>query len=158
MDLKLLAKQKDSEAEALGQFVARPNVNIPEQRLKDLICCGIEGGIGYWAEIYDYEFGSGFSSKDFLEGGKMTDPKNYWHPSQLIPFVKGCSVVLQQTDVEAGEEADVWRLNRQALVDGLTIMMNKYPRHAANFLDENEDAETGDVFIQCCLLGEIVYG
>jgi len=37
-------------------------------------------------------------------------------------------------------------------------MAEKYPRHFANFAQEAEDAETGDVFIQCCVLGEIVYG
>jgi len=37
-------------------------------------------------------------------------------------------------------------------------MAEKYPRHFHNFLEENDDAETGDVFIQCCLFGEIVYG
>lgn len=158
MELRLIAKRKDTEAEAAGEFVARPNLNIPEHRIKDLLCCGIEGGIGYWAEIIEYDLPSNLMESDFYEGGKMTDPDNYWHPSEIIPFAKGCSVVLQQTEPDDGEEADVWRLNRSALVKGLAVMMNKYPKHAADFLAENEDANTGDVFIQCCLLGEIVYG
>jgi len=158
MDIKLVEKRLDSEAEAAAEFVVSANLNVPEQRIKELICCGMEGGISYWAEIIDYEFAGGLSMADFKQDGKMQEQgNNYFHPSEIIPFSKGCSVVLRQTELE-GEEADVWRLNRAAIVDGLRVMMNKYPKHASNFLDENEDAETGDVFIQCCLLGEVIYG
>jgi hypothetical protein len=32
------------------------------------------------------------------------------------------------------------------------------PRHFADVLNENDDAGTGDVFLQCCLFGEIIFG
>ncbi len=41
---------------------------------------------------------------------------------------------------------------------GLTIMANKYPKHFASILQDNTDADTADVLLQCALLGEIVYG
>ncbi len=41
---------------------------------------------------------------------------------------------------------------------GLTIMASKYPRHFKSILEDNTDAETADVLLQCALLGEIVYG
>jgi len=65
----------------------------------------------------------------------------------------GAAILLQEIDGE-----NVLRLDRAALEPGLQIMAEKYPRHFANFAQEAEDAETGDVFIQCCVLGEIVYG
>jgi hypothetical protein len=37
-------------------------------------------------------------------------------------------------------------------------MAREAPQHFADFLNENDDADTGDVFVQCCLLGEIRYG
>jgi hypothetical protein len=37
-------------------------------------------------------------------------------------------------------------------------MVEKYPRHYADFKDGDEDASTGDVFLQCCIFGEVVYG
>jgi pimeloyl-ACP methyl ester carboxylesterase len=40
----------------------------------------------------------------------------------------------------------------------LHLMPQVAPEHWADFLTENEDAETGDVFVQLCLLGEVVYG
>jgi hypothetical protein len=41
---------------------------------------------------------------------------------------------------------------------GLQVMANQYPRHWNNFINDNEDADTGDVFLQCCLWGEVVLG
>jgi hypothetical protein len=37
-------------------------------------------------------------------------------------------------------------------------MADKYPRHIADILSENDDATTGDVFLQLCLFGDVVYG
>lgn len=41
---------------------------------------------------------------------------------------------------------------------GLSLMSRDYPNHFADFMAENEDAETADVFVQCCIFGNIVYG
>lgn len=41
---------------------------------------------------------------------------------------------------------------------GLQVMAEKYPRHFGNLISDNDDAETGDVLLQCSVLGEIVYG
>jgi hypothetical protein len=44
------------------------------------------------------------------------------------------------------------------MAKGLQVMAEKYPVHFNNFDSDNFDAETGDVFLQCSLFGEIVYG
>jgi hypothetical protein len=44
-----------------------------------------------------------------------------------------------------------------AIKSGLKVMAEKYPHHWQDFVSENDDAITGDVFLQCCLFGEIVY-
>lgn len=50
-------------------------------------------------------------------------------------------------------------LDRDALLTGLKLMTSACPtRHFQNFVDDNADAETGDVFLQLAALGEIVYG
>jgi len=38
------------------------------------------------------------------------------------------------------------------------VMAKKEPRHFADFLKEDYDETTGDVFLQCCLFGEVIYG
>lgn len=41
---------------------------------------------------------------------------------------------------------------------GLETMRDKYPRHWADLVEENDDLITGDVFLQCAVFGELVYG
>ena len=49
-------------------------------------------------------------------------------------------------------------LNMKKIKRGLTAMAKKEPSHFADFLKENYDETTGDVFLQCCLFGEVIYG
>jgi hypothetical protein len=37
-------------------------------------------------------------------------------------------------------------------------MAREYGRHFSDMIAENDDATTADVFLQCCLFGELVYG
>jgi hypothetical protein len=133
-------------------------VSIPEDRVKSLLCTGFEGGVDYWCQIDKYQFAPGLSIEDFREGGEYQQPNNYYHPSEIIPLVPGCAVICSITEPESDEENKPLILDRNALKRGLQIMQEKYQRHWNDFIDHNQDAITGDVFIQCCLLGEIVFG
>ena len=37
-------------------------------------------------------------------------------------------------------------------------MGEHYPWQMENLLQENDDAETSDVFLQCCLFGKVIFG
>jgi hypothetical protein len=140
-----------------AEIVAK--VPITEEQIKNLICEAFEGGSNYWCHIVGYKFPDGIVFEDFREGGRFGPPEasigslDYWHPSQLIPLHEGCAIVIQ-----ADDDKHRHRLDRIALFCGLQVMADKYPHHWANVVDENDDAETGDVFLQCCLFGELVYG
>jgi len=41
---------------------------------------------------------------------------------------------------------------------GLETLRDKYPRHWADLVEENDDLYTGDAFLQCAVFGELVYG
>ena len=51
-----------------------------------------------------------------------------------------------------------YKLSKSKILEGLTIIREKYPRHFADILNENSDSITGDVLIQCSVLGDVVYG
>jgi hypothetical protein len=129
-------------------FTVTVTTTITAQRISDLLCSAFEGGSNYWYTIKEYhapaklEFRSSpdviFRHLDYPlnEGGGLTigdieDPENV--------FIRPV-------------------LNRESIALGLQIMADKYPKHFGDFTAENDDAETGDVFLQCCLMGEIVYG
>lgn len=127
---------------------------ITDDKIKGLLCAAFEGGSNYWYEIEKYSFGdSGLTYSDFRKGGIMQCPDNYWHPCQLVPLTDKCAVLIN--DLEGGKQH---RLDRRAIERGLEVMAEKYLRHWGDFVSDNDDADTGDVFLQCCLFGEVIYG
>lgn len=120
--------------------------SVPLTRVADLLCSGFEGGVGYWCRIVDYR--------------EPPEKRSVWGESHVYPHVDypltGGAVVCEVTEED---DPKPLVLDRAAIERGLKLMSTLTPRrHWTAFLHEDEDAETGDVFIQLCLLGEIVYG
>lgn len=110
-----------------------------------LLACAFEGGSNYWARVkvaYDpseEELNSpAFDGWEGFRAYTITHP--YWE------IVVRC---------DHRPRAD---LKLPDLLKGLRIMRRDYPRHWADFMAGNQDATTGDVFLQCAALGELVYG
>jgi hypothetical protein len=59
--------------------------------------------------------------------------------------------------VSSEPASDVFRLDRKSIVRGLDDLATKYPRHFADLVNENTDAITANVLLQCCLFGELIY-
>lgn len=110
------------------------------ERIKDLLCAAFEGGTGYWCSIRGYKY----------PNGKTKDDYEFRH-CEVVP--DGGTMILVET-----EENREWELTQERLMFGLKVMSTQYPEHFNDFLRENEDATTGDVFVQCCLFGTIIYG
>jgi hypothetical protein len=60
--------------------------------------------------------------------------------------------------VDHEEDDKEYILDRAALHRGVKAMSEKFPEHWADFINENDDAITGDIFVQCCVFGDTVYG
>jgi hypothetical protein len=121
---------------------------ITNEQAADLLCNAFEGGSGYWAAI-----------ENFVEPETVAMPwgEDEYHPRYIsYPFSKGGAVVL--TDIEDDDEPK-FVLDHKAVIQGKKLMENsKYSHHLADVLSDNADATTGDVFLQLCLFGEVVYG
>jgi len=111
-------------------MIAEVLLKIPEKRIVDLLCCAYEGGSHYWS--------SGDRRPYTIDGDTLRLPVT----------------VFEEDDFQKTPHT----LDFAAIQRGFQVMAEKYPWHLAHFLEENEDAETGDVFLQCAVLGEIVYG
>mgnify|MGYP001581140220 CR=1 FL=1 len=63
-------------------------------------------------------------------------------------------------DFEGGDDLNpkIYNLNIRKIKRGLTAMAKKEPKHFADFIKEDDDQITADVFLQCCLFGEVIYG
>lgn len=112
-----------------------------DQKLQDLLTSAFEGGVSYWCEIIRYE-----GPKDIKKA------LTYKHIE--LPFIEGCAVI-----IKADDEEQEYKVTRETLVRGLEVLKNSdYKWHYHNYVEENWDAETADVVLQCGLFGEIVYG
>ncbi len=121
-------------------FTITHTIEISDQRVGDLICSGVEGGIGYWCGEIKY----------------VTTLSHEPKPSEYTweYVLRGGEAKFYVPDYE-----DEWfSLTREKCEHGLALLRDKYPQHFLNFVDETDDADTGDVFIQCCLFGELVFG
>ena len=126
-----------------------------DETRRGLLVSAFEGGSNYWYTIVDHEFPQGVTYDDFREGGRFANPDDYWHPETLIPFHPGCATLIAADGLDEGKQ---FRLDHERLVRGWDLMKEKYPRHFADVIAENDDAITADVYLQCCLFGELIFG
>ena len=112
-------------------------IEIPEDRIRNLLGCAIEGGSAYWCESCD----------------RRNATRKQAEYRQDVPFVKGAWL-----EITAAEINKIFKVDREAIENGMAAFAVKCPRQFAEFMNENEDAGDGDAFLQCCVFGEVVYG
>lgn len=119
-------------------------VNIEDKRISDLLCNAFEGGSNYWYWIESYNYPEGQTGEGL----------NLKYPHLDLPLVEGGSLTISDQEGVMPDKI----LDKAAILRGLTIMAEKWPKPFADFMTENDDAETGDVFLQCALYGEVIFG
>ena len=130
---------------APDEWLVPATTKISKQQVADLLSTASEGGINYWAEVLDYSVPPELPFRF---------DKSYVYKFVDYPL-NGGAVTIGPLE----EDGDgPWTLDGAAIERGLGVMANKYPRHWKSLIEDNADAETADVFVQCCLFGEIVYG
>lgn len=120
-------------------------------KIANLICSAFEGGSNYWYEIT--EFVKPTAITFMVDQDIDPEAKPYAHID--YPLNEGGAVMVRDTE---DEDSEPKRLDLDSIQKGLKIMAKKYPRHMNDLLNDNDDAETGDVFLQCCLFGEVIFG
>jgi hypothetical protein len=112
------------------------SLQVSHDEIESLLISAVEGGSNYWYRELDYDRSKHdcYWKAAFGDGVYMHHSDDYeTHP---CPF----AVTLPRMR---------WALEEMSRV---------YPWHFADFVRHNADATTGDVFLQLCVLGELVYG
>lgn len=123
-------------------------ITITRDRLSDVLCSALEGGSNYWywlegkVEPTVWEFES-------------DPPRERSHYLNDYPLNPGGALLIR--DVEDEESHGTMCLDAQTIQWGLTILSQKYPQQIADILSEQDDANTGDILLQCALFGDIIY-
>ena len=127
--------------------INRP-LHITHNQIAGLLCTAFEGGSGYWARAEVAYTPTDADLKDEATYGDWAGYEFYMvnHPEFKFTL----------TDLHHPDETHT--VNLETLNKGLKVMAKKYSRHFEDFINENEDAITGDVFLQCAVFGEVIYG
>lgn len=117
---------------------------IQAKRVGDLLCSAFEGGSNYWYTILEHYQAPHVGKKELCYAHMVLAPTGLGH------------TVITTNECDARDELHV--LNRAACLQGLVLMQKEYPKAWLDFLNEDDDADTADVFLQLCLFGEVIYG
>lgn len=105
-------------------------IEVSNKRIVDLFISACEGGSNYWCQ----ELTPTSKRKDAYE-------------AMLDGFIL--------TDGESGKKHTV---TPKMIDKAVQLFPTKEPRHFGDFMSENDDATTADVFLQLCVFGETIYG
>ena len=128
------------------EFKINVEVTITAEMIEEIIVGALEGGSNYW-----YLLGDEIPPKD----GKGT-PLSERICNEVLnsPEYK---LPIYDFDEPLAEEV-IGYLTQEGMLNAFRIVSEKYPWHYTNMVSECADAETYDVFFQCAVLGDIVYG
>jgi hypothetical protein len=140
-------------------FVVKNFATFDDERVRDLLVGAFEGGSNYWYMIESYDYGGGYGPADFVPGGRAFIEGWAGLLAYMLPFVEGCSLLISSPATDDDSERKMDKLDRAALQKGLALMAKNYGfTHYADFVNENDDANTADVFLQLSLFGEVIFG
>lgn len=152
--------------DALKRDAVFTTISVPREvkteRVMGLLCGLIENGYSSWSHrIKSYDYATGLSEDDFKEGGRLAPKEDYWPRYCRVPLHDNCSMILLVDDEKEGEDSGKTReaiFNPENIKKGLELMAKNSPKHFNDLLDENDDANTADIFGQYVVYGEVVYG
>lgn len=148
MDKQFRIKQEEETIATVGRLKGLKILSVYD--VQNMMVGALEGGSNYWYEIAEE---TDYAIEAHIE--KHPEIRDYVYVDQLLHFiVKGGKVQFldRETKDRVGELAK-WSIRR-----GEQVMLQDYRRHFGDLLAENDDAITADVFLQCAVMGEVVYG
>lgn len=124
-------------------------VEITDAQIENLIISALEGGAHYWYEI-----------QSMCRPPKLvyrTDPNKVFAHVDYPMNAGGHLMIKQYVDPDG---PGVRKFNRAAIDRGLQVLADsaEYKHHFTDILNDDTDATTGDIFLQFCLYGEVLYG
>jgi hypothetical protein len=132
-------------------------VQVSSESVHALITGAIEYGSGYWVRFI-HEIAPSPEHVHRCEDGLRL-------PS---PMCEGGAYIFRDREAsyaiggdqfgDTDENHTPLRLDLESIRRGLKAMADKHPRHFGDVVSGRDDSITADVFLQCCLLGDIFYG
>ena len=147
-------KTKDT---TMKDFEIQTKVTIPVGRVADLIASALEGGSNFWiSHVVILDEGGDELNADQIQSRLPIGPPDgpNYNRTIMAPICDGSQLAV------VDNEGDKHILNRFKIALGLEGLAQKPELnwHWNDILNEDDDCDTADVFLQECLFGEIIYG
>ena len=121
----------------MSDFEVSTKTKISRETISDLLCTAFEGGSNYWV---------GAISMVHMAVGCDS------------PYVSDHGAQGGILKIHDDEAETTYLLSDVEIQRGLDRMAEDYLPHWLDLINDNMDADTADVFLQCCVFGEVVYG
>ncbi len=141
----------------MNGFEIKITRTVTREQVANLLCSAFEGGSNYWYRIEEFHAPSKF---EFNAGKDLGEPAGYFKQIDYPLNPGGYLVVSDYHGVTGRDVPTKRRLNLRSIQRGLELMAasKEYAHHWRDFIAEDDDQTTADVFLQFCLFGEVVYG
>ena len=146
------------------------NRKLTKEDIIDLFVTALEGGSNYWYymdlpdNIKSYgQFISEAVGEYILQGNKVYFYDDELRSEVIRNFNKGeytiqGDVIDQKRFDEDIDETFLGYVDMDKILDSISVIKTEYPEIWENILLEQADAGDADVFLQLCVMGEIVFG
>lgn len=130
-------------------------MQVDYEKVANAFIGAIEGGYSPW--MHSFHVGRDDLSATLRRAIQLAD--GVWYAEASYWRDGGAAVVkFDKPDEEEGAGNGEITLSQAEIKLGLGIMATKFPAHFADMVNENDDAITHDVFAQCVILGDVIYG
>lgn len=126
------------------------SIKVSPRRICDLLIGAFEGGSTYWAQQAHY-----------VEPKRVANNQHWYDMPELFtayPAEEIFKIKYDDPEKPEGNGKGVKVVTMNDIQKGLNVMANKYASHFGDFVSENDDSITADVFLQCVVLGDVIYG
>jgi hypothetical protein len=124
------------------------DIEVTEENLKSILCCALEGGSNYWYFIGDMDESLLDRSVPLVDNivKSLFEIEGY-----KVPFYDGADAYEFEDMEYLGD------LTLESIKEGIQLMAKDYAHLFNEFMEGNEDADTGDVWLQLCVMKDVVF-
>lgn len=134
--------------------------DVKTEDVYDLLISALEGGSNYWYMIQDVVWPKPpYRFADKLWASERVKNPDYINQCE-VPFNEGGALMIDDERANDPELKAPVKLDMARIEEGLKLFANsvEYSHHWRDFISDNTDAITADVFLQFCIFGKVVYG
>lgn len=133
-------------------------IEIPAARIADIMITAIEGNhmVRSWCRGIFLE--KPHAGDNYPRYKTEHGESSIWYADPALYEEGGFVMKLEEISDERTGKITRHTLRPSDFAKGLHIMATKHPKHFGDFMAENEDIFTADVFLQCVALQEVIYG